>query len=104
MTLGRAVGLLDTLPTLICSADHDLAFFVLSGIPDYRSEEVGLYARSNHKPIQHQEFVKYPKVRQRYWARNFIGWPRFSIIEPNITHLSITKLQKVGTYCKFCVC
>ncbi|KOB72000.1 NAD-dependent protein deacetylase [Operophtera brumata] len=59
-----------------------------SGIPDYRSEEVGLYARSNHKPVQYQEFVKYPKVRQRYWARNFIGWPRFSNIEPNITHLS----------------
>ncbi|XP_026754901.2 NAD-dependent protein deacylase Sirt4-like isoform X2 [Galleria mellonella] len=36
-----------------------------SGIPDYRSEEVGLYARSNHKPIQYQDFVKYPKVRQR---------------------------------------
>ncbi|XP_053617672.1 NAD-dependent protein deacylase Sirt4 isoform X2 [Plodia interpunctella] len=32
-----------------------------SGIPDYRSEEVGLYARSNHKPIQYQEFIKYPK-------------------------------------------
>lgn len=67
----------------------------LTGIPDYRSEEVGLYARSNHKPIQYQEFVKYPKTRQRYWARNFIGWPRFSKIEPNATHHTITKLQKV---------
>ncbi|XP_063832871.1 NAD-dependent protein deacylase Sirt4 [Ostrinia nubilalis] len=67
-----------------------------SGIPDYRSEEVGLYARSNHKPIQYQEFIKYPKVRQRYWARNFVGWPRFSKIEPNATHLAITNLQKIG--------
>ena len=25
-----------------------------SGIPDYRSEAVGLYARTNHRPIQHQ--------------------------------------------------
>ncbi|KAJ0173016.1 hypothetical protein K1T71_011192 [Dendrolimus kikuchii] len=67
-----------------------------SGIPDYRSEEVGLYARSNHKPIQYQEFIKYPKVRQRYWARNFIGWPRFSSVHPNSTHQSIRKLEKAG--------
>ncbi|KAL0867679.1 hypothetical protein ABMA27_008418 [Loxostege sticticalis] len=67
-----------------------------SGIPDYRSEEVGLYARSNHKPVQYQEFVKYPKVRQRYWARNFVGWPRFSKIEPNATHISIKNLQQIG--------
>ncbi|CAD0204466.1 unnamed protein product [Chrysodeixis includens] len=67
-----------------------------SGIPDYRSEEVGLYARSNHKPIQYQEFVKYPKVRQRYWARNFIGWPRFSAVQPNVTHLAIRELEKAG--------
>ncbi|CAH4027820.1 NAD-dependent protein deacylase Sirt4-like [Pieris brassicae] len=67
-----------------------------SGIPDYRSEEVGLYARSNHKPIQYQDFVKYPKVRQRYWARNFVGWPRFSAIQPNVTHFSIKDLEKAG--------
>ncbi|XP_026314244.1 NAD-dependent protein deacylase Sirt4 [Hyposmocoma kahamanoa] len=67
-----------------------------SGIPDYRSEEVGLYARSNHKPVQYQEFVKYPKVRQRYWARNFIGWPRFSAVKPNSTHHSIRTLEKAG--------
>ncbi|XP_047032646.1 NAD-dependent protein deacylase Sirt4-like [Helicoverpa zea] len=67
-----------------------------SGIPDYRSEEVGLYARSNHKPIQYQEFVKYPKVRQRYWARNFVGWPRFSAVQPNNTHLAIRELEKMG--------
>ncbi|CAH0402786.1 unnamed protein product [Chilo suppressalis] len=67
-----------------------------SGIPDYRSEEVGLYARSNHKPIQYQEFVKYPKVRQRYWARNFVGWSKFSKVEPNSTHKSIKQLEQVG--------
>ncbi|XP_022831384.1 NAD-dependent protein deacylase Sirt4-like isoform X2 [Spodoptera litura] len=61
-----------------------------------RSEEVGLYARSNHKPIQYQEFVKYPKVRQRYWARNFVGWPRFSAVQPNATHLAIRELEKMG--------
>ncbi|XP_014357358.2 NAD-dependent protein deacylase Sirt4 [Papilio machaon] len=67
-----------------------------SGIPDYRSEEVGLYARSNHKPVQYQEFVKYPKVRQRYWARNFVGWPRFSAVQPNATHYAIRELEKIN--------
>ncbi|XP_049879251.1 NAD-dependent protein deacylase Sirt4 [Pectinophora gossypiella] len=67
-----------------------------SGIPDYRSEEVGMYARSNHKPIQYQEFVKYPRVRQRYWARNFVGWPRFSSVQPNASHHSVRELEKAG--------
>ena len=40
-----------------------------SGIPDYRSEAVGLYARSNHRPIQHQDFMKFKHVRQRYWVQ-----------------------------------
>ncbi|CAH2051921.1 unnamed protein product, partial [Iphiclides podalirius] len=65
-----------------------------SGIPDYRSEDVGLYARSNHKPVQYQEFIKYAKVRQRYWARNFVGWPRFSTVLPNATHYAIRELEK----------
>ncbi|CAH2051917.1 unnamed protein product, partial [Iphiclides podalirius] len=63
-------------------------------IPDYRSEDVGLYARSNHKPVQYQEFIKYAKVRQRYWARNFVGWPRFSTVLPNATHYAIRELEK----------
>ncbi|XP_041971661.1 NAD-dependent protein deacylase Sirt4 [Aricia agestis] len=67
-----------------------------SGIPDYRSEGVGLYARSNHKPVQYQEFVKSSKVRQRYWARNFVGWPRFSSIQPNNNHFAIRELEKKG--------
>ncbi|KAL4711906.1 hypothetical protein ACJJTC_006075 [Scirpophaga incertulas] len=67
-----------------------------SGIPDYRSEDVGLYARSNHKPIQYQEFIKYPKVRQRYWARNFVGWSKFCKVVPNSTHYSIHDLEKAN--------
>ncbi|GBP70091.1 NAD-dependent protein deacylase Sirt4 [Eumeta japonica] len=67
-----------------------------SGIPDYRSEEVGLYARTNHKPIQYQEFIKSSKSRQRYWARNFVGWSRFSKVHPNATHYAISDLEKAG--------
>lgn len=64
-----------------------------SGIPDYRSEGVGLFARSGTKPVQFQEFLKFPKVRQRYWARNFVGWPNFSSIHPNQNHIVLKKLE-----------
>ncbi|KAK5638290.1 hypothetical protein RI129_012585 [Pyrocoelia pectoralis] len=57
-----------------------------SGIPDYRSETVGLYARSNHKPVQYKQFLDSPLVRQRYWARNYVGWERFSNAQPNVIH------------------
>ncbi|XP_055678415.1 NAD-dependent protein deacylase Sirt4 [Lutzomyia longipalpis] len=67
-----------------------------SGIPDYRSEGVGLYARSNTRPIQHPDFVKYPDVRKRYWARNYVGWPRFSSIEPNAIHHTLAKFEREG--------
>ncbi|KAG8313955.1 NAD-dependent protein lipoamidase sirtuin-4 [Homalodisca vitripennis] len=64
-----------------------------SGIPDYRSEGVGLFARSGTKPVQYQEFLKYPKIRQRYWARNFVGWPNFSSIAPNQNHAILKHLE-----------
>lgn len=67
-----------------------------SGIPDYRSAGVGLYARSNHKPVQHMEFVKSPGIRQRYWARNFVGWPTFSSTEPNATHHALARFEREG--------
>jgi NAD-dependent deacetylase sirtuin 4 len=35
-----------------------------SGIPDYRSEGVGLDARSNHRRIQHQDFMTQPDVHE----------------------------------------
>lgn len=47
-----------------------------SGIPDYRSEGVGLYARSNRRPVLYKDFCNSAEIRRRYWARNYIGWPR----------------------------
>lgn len=67
-----------------------------SGIPDYRSEGVGLYARSNSRPVQHIDFLRSPAVRKRYWARNFIGWPRFSQIQPNATHHALARFESEG--------
>ena len=40
-----------------------------SGIPDYRSEGVGLYATSVKRPIQHKVFMDSMQARQSYWAR-----------------------------------
>ena len=40
-----------------------------SGLPDYRSEGVGLYAKKDHKVTQHQTFVKSEKARKSYWVR-----------------------------------
>ncbi|XP_067014742.2 NAD-dependent protein deacylase Sirt4 [Anabrus simplex] len=64
-----------------------------SGIPDYRSEGVGLYARSSRRPVQYNDFVRSEAIRRRYWARNFVGWPQFSSISPNATHYAIRNLE-----------
>ena len=60
-----------------------------SGLPDYRSEGVGLYAKKDHKVTQHQTFVKSLKARKSYWARNFVGWPRWSQVMPNEAHKTL---------------
>ena len=39
--------------------------WVVSGIPDYRSEGVGLYDRTKHRPIQHMDFMTDYKARRR---------------------------------------
>jgi len=67
-----------------------------SGIPDYRSKGVGLYDRENHKPILHQEFMRSEVHRNRYWARNYVGYQYFSIREPNENHIQINNLEEAG--------
>ncbi|XP_023415215.1 NAD-dependent protein lipoamidase sirtuin-4, mitochondrial [Loxodonta africana] len=67
-----------------------------SGIPDYRSEGVGLYARTDRRPIQHRDFVQSAPVRQRYWARNFVGWPRFASHQPNPAHWALSNWERLG--------
>ncbi|XP_037345974.1 NAD-dependent protein lipoamidase sirtuin-4, mitochondrial [Pungitius pungitius] len=67
-----------------------------SGIPDYRSEGVGLYARTDRRPMQHAEFVRSAKSRQRYWARNFVGWPQFSSRRPNSAHEALRQWEQSG--------
>lgn len=67
-----------------------------SGIPDYRSEGVGLYATSDRRPIQYKTFMESSKARQRYWARNYVGWPRFSSVNPNAAHKHLAAWEKQG--------
>lgn len=70
-----------------------------SGIPDYRSRGVGLYATSKSRPVIYQDFVKSEKIRQRYWARNYIGWPTFSTVQPNDSHRFLKNLEDLGKVC-----
>lgn len=64
-----------------------------SGIPDYRSADVGLYARSKNRPVIYQQFINDPEIRIRYWARNYVGWPKFSSMLPNYAHMFLKKLE-----------
>lgn len=46
--------------------------------------------------MQHLDFIRSKKIRQRYWARNFVAWPRFSNIQPNDTHKALARLERNG--------
>lgn len=67
-----------------------------SGLPDYRSEDVGLYARTNHKPVQHREFIESELRRKAYWARNYVAWSTFIKTEPNEAHFVLSEWQQKG--------
>ncbi|CAF1077978.1 unnamed protein product [Brachionus calyciflorus] len=67
-----------------------------SGIPDYRSEKVGLYNRTDRRPIQHSEFMNHAQRRKLYWARNYVSWPRFSSFRPNTNHRIFSQWERQG--------
>jgi NAD-dependent SIR2 family protein deacetylase len=62
-----------------------------SGIPDYRGP--GSPPRS---PMTYQEFVKDQANRQRYWARNHIGWSHLRHADPNQGHYAAAELERRG--------
>lgn len=64
-----------------------------SGIPDYRGPGTRARVRS---PIQHRDFLARPEVRQRYWARSVLGWPRFRSAMPNAAHEALAALEQEG--------
>lgn len=67
-----------------------------SGIKDYRSEGVGLYATSTSRPTNYSDFLRSAAVRKRYWARNTTAWPIFSSFKPNISHKALATLEHCG--------
>ena len=64
-----------------------------SGIKDYRSEGVGLYATTDQRPMNYSHFIRSASARQRYWARNTTAWPVFSSFKPNVTHKYLARLE-----------
>jgi len=67
-----------------------------SGIPDYRSEHVGLFARTQRRPVEHGMFVRSARMRQSYWARSFTGWTSFLRHLPNAAHLALSRWERAG--------
>lgn len=63
-----------------------------SGIPDYRGPD----GRRRVAPMQYGEFVGSAAARRRYWARAYVGWPRFRAARPNAGHRVVAALQAAG--------
>lgn len=63
-----------------------------SGIPDYRGPD----GRRRVTPMTIAEYKASAANRRRYWARSFVGWPRFAAASPNDGHRAVTALQRAG--------
>ena len=64
-----------------------------SGVPTYRNRQ-GQWQRK--PPVTHQEFVANHEARQRFWARNLVGWRFMSSAQPNGAHNALVNLEKLG--------
>ncbi|XP_014245062.1 NAD-dependent protein deacylase Sirt4-like [Cimex lectularius] len=71
-----------------------------SGLPDYRSEDVGLYKRNGksppYVPISYQQFINNHRLRTRFWLRNYLGWEKMFALQPNSTHLTLKKMETLN--------
>ncbi|EIK94253.1 silent information regulator protein Sir2 [Pseudomonas sp. M47T1] len=64
-----------------------------SGIPDYRDSNG---VRRGRAPMMYQEFLSGAALRQRYWARAMLGWPKVRQARANVAHQALTDLQARG--------
>lgn len=64
-----------------------------SGIPDDR-DPAGEWKHA--RPVQYADFMARHSVRQRYWARSMLGWPRMAAARPNAAHHTLAALQGRG--------
>ena len=62
-----------------------------SGIPDYRGPD-----SAPRSPMTYQEFIGDAANRQRYWARNHIGWSHLRHADPNAGHRAAAELERRG--------
>jgi NAD-dependent SIR2 family protein deacetylase len=62
-----------------------------SGIPDYRGP-----SSPPRNPMTYQQFVGDAEFRQRYWARNHLGWRRMDAARPNPGHRALARLERAG--------
>ena len=59
-----------------------------SGIPDYRGPD-----SPPSNPMTIDQFTSDPAFRQRYWARNHVGWRHMDNTLPNAGHRALAALE-----------
>jgi NAD-dependent SIR2 family protein deacetylase len=62
-----------------------------SGIPDYRGPD-----SPPSNPMTIRQFTSDPVFRQRYWARNHVGWRHMDDTLPNAGHRALAMLERAG--------
>jgi NAD-dependent SIR2 family protein deacetylase len=62
-----------------------------SGIPDYRGPD-----SPPSNPMTIRQFTSDPVFRQRYWARNHVGWRHMDETLPNAGHRALAELERAG--------
>jgi NAD-dependent SIR2 family protein deacetylase len=62
-----------------------------SGIPDYRGPD-----SPPSNPMTIHQFTSDPVFRQRYWARNHVGWRHMDDTQPNPGHRAVAALERDG--------
>jgi NAD-dependent SIR2 family protein deacetylase len=62
-----------------------------SGIPDYRGPD-----SPPSNPMTIGQFTSDPVFRQRYWARNHVGWRHMDDTLPNAGHRAVATLERDG--------
>lgn len=62
-----------------------------SGIPDYRGPD-----SPPSNPMTIRQFTSDPAYRQRYWARNHVGWRHMHGTLPNAGHRALAELERTG--------
>ena len=62
-----------------------------SGIPDYRGPD-----SPPANPMTIRQFTSSREYRQRYWARNHLGWRHMAATQPNAGHRALAALERAG--------